>query len=52
MIQRKNFEAAYNIMAKIYAHATPDQVDLKVRFRFSVHRSSKTHISLSHRSNR
>ena len=33
MIQRKNFEAAYNIMAKIYAHATPDQVDLKVRFR-------------------
>ena len=32
MIQRKNFEAAYNIMAKIYAHATPDQVDLKVRF--------------------
>ncbi|KAI0634311.1 general substrate transporter [Trametes polyzona] len=31
MIRRDNVEAARGTMAKIYAHATPEQVDLKVR---------------------
>ncbi|KAI0356860.1 general substrate transporter [Trametes cingulata] len=31
MIRRDNYEAAHATMAKIYAHATPEQVDLKVR---------------------
>ena len=30
MIRRQKLEAARAIMAKIYAHATPEQVDLKV----------------------
>ncbi|KAI0767303.1 general substrate transporter [Fomes fomentarius] len=31
MIRRDNFEAARATMAKIYAHATPEQIDLKVK---------------------
>ncbi|KAI0631817.1 general substrate transporter [Trametes polyzona] len=31
MIKRQNLEAARATMAKIYAHATPEQVDLKVK---------------------
>ena len=35
MIRRQKFEAARAIMAKIYSHATPEQVDLKVRIRIA-----------------
>ncbi|KAI0372554.1 general substrate transporter [Pilatotrama ljubarskyi] len=31
MIRRDNYDAAHATMAKIYAYATPEQVDLKVR---------------------
>ncbi|KIY53867.1 general substrate transporter [Fistulina hepatica ATCC 64428] len=31
LIRRNNLEAAHNIMQKIYAYATPEQIELKVR---------------------
>ena len=31
MIMRENFESARATMAKIYAYASPEQIDLKVR---------------------
>lgn len=32
LIRRGNMDAARAILAKIYAYATPEQIDLKVRF--------------------